>query len=146
MYYKNIYCPECGCEDVTLYDDGSCECNGCGYVWQEETDCRKVKRSGGGFKQAFIDHADPYRDKNKYYTYDFNKGMIIAVALEIVGAICACIGIVKWVYGLFAYSIFIEKDRIASATNSDQATTFFWVGIVIIFVAGVAFHLSKPSS
>ena len=32
----NVYCPECGCEDVTLYDDGYCECNGCGYQWYEE--------------------------------------------------------------------------------------------------------------
>ena len=22
MYYENVYCPECGCEDVTMYDDG----------------------------------------------------------------------------------------------------------------------------
>ena len=37
---------------------------------------------------------------------EFNKGMIIAVALEIIGLISACIGIIKWIYGLFAYSIF----------------------------------------
>ena len=36
MYNEIICCPECGCEDVTLYDDGSCECNGCGFVWYEE--------------------------------------------------------------------------------------------------------------
>ena len=27
---------ECRCEDVTMYDDGFCECNGCGYQWYEE--------------------------------------------------------------------------------------------------------------
>lgn len=36
MYYENVYCPECGCEDVTIYDDGTCECNGCGFVWEED--------------------------------------------------------------------------------------------------------------
>lgn len=36
MYYENVYCPECGCEDVTMYDDGYCECNGCGYQWYED--------------------------------------------------------------------------------------------------------------
>ena len=36
MYYENVYCPECGCEDVTMYDDGFCEYNGCGYQWYEE--------------------------------------------------------------------------------------------------------------
>lgn len=35
LYYDNVYCPECGCEDVTIYDDGYCECNGCGFEWQE---------------------------------------------------------------------------------------------------------------
>ena len=36
MYYENIYCPECGCEDVNMYEDGTCECLGCGFVWREE--------------------------------------------------------------------------------------------------------------
>ncbi len=36
MYDDIIYCPECGCEDVTLYDDGYCECNGCGFEWRED--------------------------------------------------------------------------------------------------------------
>ncbi len=36
MYYENIYCPECGCEDVNLYEDGTCECLGCGFIWREE--------------------------------------------------------------------------------------------------------------
>lgn len=36
MYYENIYCPECGCEDVNLYEDGTCECHGCGFMWREE--------------------------------------------------------------------------------------------------------------
>lgn len=36
MYYENIYCPECGCEDVNLFEDGTCECLGCGFVWREE--------------------------------------------------------------------------------------------------------------
>ncbi len=35
MYYENVFCPECGCEDVTIYDDGTCECNGCDFVWHE---------------------------------------------------------------------------------------------------------------
>ena len=29
-YY--VYCPECGCEDVIMYDDGKCECQGCGFA------------------------------------------------------------------------------------------------------------------
>ena len=32
---ENVCCPECGCEDVTMYDDGFCECNGCGFQWYE---------------------------------------------------------------------------------------------------------------
>lgn len=36
MYYENVFCHECGCEDVTMYDDGLCECNGCEYQWYEE--------------------------------------------------------------------------------------------------------------
>ncbi len=35
MYYENIYCPECGCEDVNMYEDGTYECLGCGFVWRE---------------------------------------------------------------------------------------------------------------
>lgn len=34
MYYENVYCPECGCEEIELYDDGTCECLGCGTVWR----------------------------------------------------------------------------------------------------------------
>lgn len=36
MYDVIIYCPECGCEDVTIYYDGTYECNGCGFEWSEE--------------------------------------------------------------------------------------------------------------
>lgn len=36
MYYEYIYCPECECEEVEVYDDGSCECQGCGYQWYLE--------------------------------------------------------------------------------------------------------------
>ena len=35
MYYENVFCPECGCEDVNLYEDGTCECLGCGFIWRE---------------------------------------------------------------------------------------------------------------
>ena len=27
-----LICPECGCPEVIVYDDGTCECQGCGYV------------------------------------------------------------------------------------------------------------------
>ncbi len=36
MYYDNVFCPECGCEDIVIYDNGTCECQGCGYVWKED--------------------------------------------------------------------------------------------------------------
>jgi len=36
MYYENVYCPECGCEEVNLYSDGTFECLGCGFTWKEE--------------------------------------------------------------------------------------------------------------
>lgn len=26
---------ERGCEEVDVYDDGFCECQGCGYTWRE---------------------------------------------------------------------------------------------------------------
>lgn len=35
MYYDNVYCPECGCEEVNMYEDGTCECLGCGFIWRE---------------------------------------------------------------------------------------------------------------
>lgn len=35
MFYDNVFCPECGCEDATMYDDGYCDCNGCGFQWYE---------------------------------------------------------------------------------------------------------------
>lgn len=28
----NLLCPECGCPEVIVYDDGTCECQGCGFV------------------------------------------------------------------------------------------------------------------
>lgn len=27
-----LLCSECGCPDVVVYDDGTCECQGCGFV------------------------------------------------------------------------------------------------------------------
>jgi hypothetical protein len=36
MNDKEVYCPECGCDEVTIYDDGYCQCNGCGYEWYVE--------------------------------------------------------------------------------------------------------------
>lgn len=27
-----LLCPECGCPEVVIYDDGTCECQGCGFV------------------------------------------------------------------------------------------------------------------
>ena len=33
MYYENVYWPKCGCEDVTIFDNGMCGCNGCSFVW-----------------------------------------------------------------------------------------------------------------
>ena len=32
MNDEEVYCPEC----VTIYDDGYCQCNGCGYEWYVE--------------------------------------------------------------------------------------------------------------
>ena len=29
---NNLLCPECGCPEVVVYDDGTCECQGCGFV------------------------------------------------------------------------------------------------------------------
>lgn len=28
----NLICPECGCTEVVVYDDGTAECLGCGFV------------------------------------------------------------------------------------------------------------------
>lgn len=36
MNNEEVYCPECGCDEVTIYDDGYCQCNGCGYEWYVE--------------------------------------------------------------------------------------------------------------
>lgn len=36
MNNEELYCPECGCEEITVYDDGTCECEGCGYIWYED--------------------------------------------------------------------------------------------------------------
>ena len=33
-YGHQTFCEECGCPDVTVYSDGTCECNGCGYTWR----------------------------------------------------------------------------------------------------------------
>lgn len=33
-YSHKLFCEECGCPDVTVYSDGTCECNGCGYTWR----------------------------------------------------------------------------------------------------------------
>ena len=34
----NLFCPECGCQEVVAYDDGTCVCQGCGFVgWQHQT-------------------------------------------------------------------------------------------------------------
>ena len=27
-----LLCPECGCPEVVVYDDVTCECQGCGFV------------------------------------------------------------------------------------------------------------------
>ena len=26
-----LLCPECGCPEVIVYEDGTCECQGCGF-------------------------------------------------------------------------------------------------------------------
>ena len=36
MNDEEVYCPECVCDEVTIYDDGYCQCNGCGYEWYVE--------------------------------------------------------------------------------------------------------------
>lgn len=36
MNDEEVYCLECGCDVVTIYDDGYCQCNGCGYEWYVE--------------------------------------------------------------------------------------------------------------
>jgi ribosomal protein L37AE/L43A len=36
MNDEEVYCPECGCDEVTIYGDGYCQCNGCGYEWYVE--------------------------------------------------------------------------------------------------------------
>lgn len=28
----NLICPECGCPDFVVYDEGTAECMGCGFV------------------------------------------------------------------------------------------------------------------
>ena len=75
---------------------------------------------------------------------EFNKGMFVAICIEIVGVICIIIALIKWVYGFFAYSIFIEKDRIADQVNSDEATIWFWAGWGIVFLAGLLLYAAKP--
>ena len=34
-YRQKLFCEECGCPDVIVFDDGTCECQGCGYTWRE---------------------------------------------------------------------------------------------------------------
>ncbi len=29
----DLFCPECGCPYVTVYEDESLECQGCGFFW-----------------------------------------------------------------------------------------------------------------
>ena len=76
---------------------------------------------------------------------EFNTGMIVAICIEFVGLICVCIALIKWVYGLFAYSMFIKEERIADKINSDEASVCFLVGLGIIFFAGLLFYAFKPS-
>lgn len=76
---------------------------------------------------------------------EFNTGMIVAICIEFVGLICVCIALIKWVYGLFAYSMFIKEERIADKINSDEATVWFFVGWGIILFAGLLFYAYKPS-
>ena len=73
-----------------------------------------------------------------------NVGMAIAVCIEIVGVICAIIGICKWVYGFFAYSSYIESEKIASNENSDSVFVWFIVGTLSILLAGLLIHAAKP--
>ncbi len=30
--YANLVCPECGCTEVAVLDDGTAECLGCGFI------------------------------------------------------------------------------------------------------------------
>ena len=76
---------------------------------------------------------------------EFNTGMKVAVCIEIAGLICVCIALIKWVYGLFAYSIFIKEDRVADQINSSEATVWFWIGWGTILFAGLLFYAYKPS-
>ena len=32
---RHVFCEECGCPNVTIHNDGTCECNGCGFTWSE---------------------------------------------------------------------------------------------------------------
>lgn len=34
LYGQQPFCEECGCPDVTVNPDGTCECNGCGFTWR----------------------------------------------------------------------------------------------------------------
>ena len=34
-YHQKPFCEECGCPDVIVFDDGTCECQGCGYTWRK---------------------------------------------------------------------------------------------------------------
>ena len=33
-YHQKLFCEECGCPDVIVYDDGTCECQGCDFTWR----------------------------------------------------------------------------------------------------------------
>lgn len=70
--------------------------------------------------------------KNSMKNDEFNTGMIVAICLECVGLICVCIALIKWVYGFFAYSMFIKEERVADQINSDEASVWFWVGWGVI--------------
>ena len=34
-YRQKPFCEECGCPAVIVFDDGTCECQGCGFTWRE---------------------------------------------------------------------------------------------------------------
>ena len=34
LFQEMGYEYECGYADVTVYNDGICECNGCGFIWR----------------------------------------------------------------------------------------------------------------
>ena len=133
MYYENVYCPECGCEDVTLYDDGSCECNGCGFVWQEES--RRFQKT----------NPNPYHHHVRHDNQDFNNGMIAGIIIGGAGIICVLIAIIKYFYGLWNYSIFVKEERIAADNNNDQASTWFLIGLVVFIVGGIFVNAYAPS-